>query len=123
MFSSGKHKMQRETRRWRRVLYEPLAAQGLPRDAAEEGMTLDVTHAASSRAQAIAGVELKQLGRNRGHVMCVRLAPVAVSGLRPHLGEQGGGCGAQVVGDEQLGVGVDSCWMELPQRLEAQGSV
>lgn len=45
---------------------------------------------------------------------------MGVSGLKPNLSEQGGSCGAQVVGDEQLGVGVDSCWMELPQRLEAQ---
>lgn len=38
-----------------------LAAQSFPGDAAEEGMTLDVTHSSTSRAQAIAGVELEQL--------------------------------------------------------------
>lgn len=40
-----------------------------------------------------------------------------VSSLKPDLSEQGCSCSAQVVGDEQLGVGVDSCWVELPQRL------
>lgn len=38
-----------------------LAAQSFPGDAAEEGMTLDVTHSSTSGAQAIAGVKLKQL--------------------------------------------------------------
>lgn len=41
-----------------------LAAQSFPGDAAEEGMTLDVTHSSTSRAQAIAGVELEQLWRS-----------------------------------------------------------
>lgn len=45
---------------------------------------------------------------------------VGVAGLEPNLSEQGGSCSAQVVRDEQLGVGVDSCWMELPQWLQAQ---
>lgn len=43
-----------------------------------------------------------------------------VSGLQPNLSEQGRSCSAQVVGDEQLGVGVDPCWVELPQWLEAK---
>lgn len=38
-----------------------LAAQSFPRDAAEEGMTLDVTHTSTSRTQAIASIKLKQL--------------------------------------------------------------
>lgn len=38
-----------------------LAAQSFPGDAAEEGMTLDVTHTSTSGAQAIASVKLKQL--------------------------------------------------------------
>lgn len=38
-----------------------LAAQSFPGDAAEEGMTLDVAHTSTSRAQAIASVKLKQL--------------------------------------------------------------
>lgn len=38
-----------------------LAAQSFPGDATEEGMALDVTHTSSSRAQAVAGIELKQL--------------------------------------------------------------
>lgn len=45
---------------------------------------------------------------------------MGAAGLEPNLSEQGGSCSAQVVGDEQLGVGVDSCWMELPQWLQAQ---
>ncbi len=45
---------------------------------------------------------------------------VGVSSLKSDLSEQRRSCGAQVVGDEQLGVGVDSCRVELPQRLEAQ---
>lgn len=40
--------------------------------------------------------------------------------LGADLGEQRRSCGAEVVRDEQLGVGVDSCWVELPQWLEAQ---
>lgn len=33
------------------------------------------------------------------------------------LGEQRRSCGAEVVGDEQLGVGVNARWVELPQWL------
>lgn len=38
-----------------------LVAQGFPGDAAEEGMTLDVAHASTSRAQPVARVKLEQL--------------------------------------------------------------
>ena len=38
-----------------------LAAQSFPRDTTEEGMALNVTHTSTSRTQAIAGIELKQL--------------------------------------------------------------
>lgn len=37
---------------------------------------------------------------------------------RSDLGQQRRGCGAEVVWDEQLGVRVDPCWVELPQWLE-----
>lgn len=42
-----------------------LVAQRFPRDAAEEGMTLDVTHTSTSRAQAIASIKLKKLWKER----------------------------------------------------------
>lgn len=41
-------------------------------------------------------------------------------GLRADLGQQRRGGSAEVVGDEQLGVCVDPCWVELPQWLETQ---
>lgn len=45
------------------------------------------------------------------------ITKAGVSTLNSNLGKQRSCRGAQVVGDEQLSVGVDSCWMELPQRL------
>lgn len=99
-----------------------LTAQSFPGDAAEEGVTLDVTHTPSSRAQAIAGVKLQQLWSTvmvTGLVILQLERWMCVS-ERPNLSEQGCSRGAQVVGDEQLGVGVDPCRVELPQRLETQ---
>lgn len=48
-----------------------------------------------------------------------RVLPSTVkkTGLGTDLGEQRRSRGAQVVGDEQLGVGVDPRWVELPQWL------
>lgn len=42
---------------------------------------------------------------------------VKETGLCTDLGEQRRGRGAEVVRDEQLGVGVDPRWVELPQWL------
>lgn len=42
---------------------------------------------------------------------------VKKTGLSIDLGEQRRSRGAEVVGDEQLGVGVDPRWVELPQWL------
>lgn len=42
-----------------------LVAQGFPRDATEERMTLDVAHASAARAQPVAGVKLEQLRRGK----------------------------------------------------------
>lgn len=39
-------------------------------------------------------------------------------GLLSDLSQQRRGGSAEVVGDEQLGVRVDPCWVELPQWLE-----
>lgn len=40
--------------------------------------------------------------------------------VEANLSEQRCSCGAQVVRDEQLGVRVDACWVELPQWLEME---
>lgn len=42
--------------------------------------------------------------------------------LRSDLSQQRRGGSAEVVGDEQLGVRVDPCWVQLPQWLETQRS-
>lgn len=47
---------------------------------------------------------------------------VTGTGLCTDLGEQRRGRGAEVVRDEQLGVGVDPRWVELPQWLVGGGS-
>lgn len=54
-----------------------LVAQSLPGDAAEEGVTLDVTHTSTAGAQPVAGVKLEQLwsgilftGRHCNIILC-----------------------------------------------------
>lgn len=54
-----------------------LVAQSFPGDAAEEGMTLDVTHTSTAGAQPVAGVKLEQLwsgilftGRHCNIILC-----------------------------------------------------
>lgn len=39
-------------------------------------------------------------------------------GPKHNLSEERCSCSTQVVGNEELGVGVDSSWMELPQWLQ-----
>lgn len=41
-----------------------LTAERFPGDAAEEGVALDVAHAATSRSQPVAGIKLEQLWDN-----------------------------------------------------------
>lgn len=53
-------------------------------------------------------------------LLCALWCVVKETGLGTDLGEQRRGGGAEVVGDEQLGVGVDPCWVELPQWLVGQ---